>query len=428
MAEPMNRREFLGLAAAGSASLALARYGFAAEDGKARRPNVVLILADDLGYECLGCDGGTSYQTPVLDGLARTGVRFDHCYSTPLCTPSRVQLMTGRYGFRNYKAWATLDPKEKTFAQMLKAAGYATCISGKWQLGGGPSAPSNAGFDEHCLWQLEGGDEKGERYHNPKLVRNGKPYEGLDGKYGPDMLCDFLLDFIERKKSQPFLAYYPMCLTHAPFQPTPDSKGEKTDKTQYFADMVAYMDKLVGRITAKLDALGLRENTLLVFLGDNGTDRRITSAMGDRKVKGDKGLTTEGGTHVPLIANWKGTVPAGRVCQDLVDFSDFLPTLAAACSAKLPEEVTIDGRSFLPQLLGKEGQPREWIFCFYDPKQGNWTRKRYAQDKRWKLYDDGNLFDLKADVLEKQPLAAAGDTAEAAAARKKLQAVLDKMK
>ncbi len=429
MAEPMDRRDFLQMTAAGAATLALARFGLSGDEFKAKRPNVVLILADDLGYEALGCYGGKSYKTPCLDDMAKTGIRFEHCYATPLCTPSRVQLMTGRYGFRNYKAWATLDPKEKTLAQMLRAAGYATCISGKWQLGGGEKAPQNAGFDEHCLWQVEGADEKGERYHNAKLVLNGKPYKGIEDKYGPDVQSDFILNFIERNKNRPFFAYYPMCLPHAPFQKTPDSKPGTgtTNNTEFFADMVAYADKLVGKVIAKLDALGLRENTLVIFIGDNGTDRRITSALGDRKVKGEKGRTTDAGTHVPMIVNWKGTTAPGKVCADLVDFSDFMPTLAEICGAKLPEGVTIDGRSFQPQIRGQVGQPREWIFCFYDPKLGNWTRKRYAQDKRWKLYDDGNLFDLRADLPEAAPLVTAKDTAEMAEARRRLQAVLDKM-
>jgi arylsulfatase A len=402
-----------------------------------RRPNVVLIMADDLGYECLGCYGSTSYQTPVLDRLAATGVRFDHAYSQPLCTPSRVQIMTGQYNFRNYKAFGIIDPNETTFAHLLRHAGYATCVVGKWQLYGsntekkesqGKGAlPEQTGFDEHCLWQI---DQRKSRYRDPVLVANGEYIEDMAGKYGPDVFTEYAIDFIERKKDTPFLLYFPMALTHDPFVPTPDSEewpdAEHKPNDKHFADMVAYMDKLVGRIVAKLDALGLRENTLVLFTGDNGTHRRIRSKLGDRTIRGGKGQTTDAGTHVPLVANWKGTMPEGKVCADLIDFTDFLPTLAEAAHARLRPNLTIDGRSFLPQLRGQSGHPREWVFCYYFRNAGD-PVKCYARDKRWKLYRSGDLFDLQADALEERAIKPGAGHMEAGAARKRLQAVLDSL-
>jgi len=392
-------------------------------------------MADDLGYECLGCYGSTSYKTPLLDGLARTGVRFDRCYSQPLCTPSRVQLMTGRYNFRNYKAFGIIDPHETTFAHLLKSAGYATCVVGKWQLYGSNtekresqakgSRPGQMGFDEHCLWQVE---RRESRYRDPLIVENGVYRDDLAGKYGPDVFCDHAVGFIERHRDAPFLLYYPMTLTHDPFVPTPDSEdwseGQDKANPKYFADMVAYMDKIVGRIVGKLDNLGLRENTLILFTGDNGTGVRIESRLGDRIVQGGKGKTTDAGMHVPLIANWKGVTPAGTVCDDLIDFTDFLPTLAGATGATVPQGLVLDGRSFLPQIRGQRGTPRECVFCHFFRNPGD-PVKRFVMDKRWKLYQDGSLFDVAADPLEERPIQANQDSPETAEARKRLSPVLD---
>jgi len=398
-----------------------------------KRPNIILIMADDLGYECLGCYGSTSYKTPVLDELAATGMRFEHCYSQPLCTPSRVKIMTGKYNSRNYTVFGSLDPKETTFAHVLKKSGYATCVAGKWQLSGGGSgtSPEQAGFDEYCLWQVR---DRGSRYSDPTVLENGTLRKSIQGKYGPDIYCDFINSFVERYKNGPFLVYYPMALTHGPFEPTPDSEewrqgNHKADR-KLFADMVAYMDKIVGRIIRKLDRLGLRENTLILFTGDNGTPRGIKSRLGPVVVEGGKGLTTDAGTHAPLVANWKGTIPAGKICGDLVDFSDILPTLIEASGGKLAPNLKIDGGSFLPQLRGEKGRPRDWIFCYYKPnmKKGKWGLKIFARDKKYKLYHTGELFDLEADLLEKNPIEPGQSSPEAAEARKRLEGVLDSMK
>ncbi len=447
--ENLSRREFL-LLAAGGAVAALTSQGCnsisipSTPETLADKPNIILIMADDLGYECLGCYGSASYKTPFLDRLGATGMRFDHCYAQPLCTPSRVKIMTGRSNARNYIKFGHFDFTEKTFAHVLKTAGYDTCIVGKWQLiGRAANGPYDAGFDEYCLWHMEDAfAPKDSRYRSPKVIQNGKPLEGLDGKYGPDIFCDHICAYLERhksKKSNPFLLYYPMALTHGPFVPTPDSKDWNKKKAgnnpKYFADMVAYMDKIIGRIVRKLDELGLRENTLLLFTGDNGSPRAITTEMHDgRSVRGGKSLTTDAGTHVALIANWKGTTPAGKVCTDLVDFSDFLPSLADAAGAPLPAGVTIDGRSFLPQLKGKKGNPGQWILCHYNPRPEKTKLIRFARDKRWKLYAPGNhnragkLYDVTADPLEENPIEPGRAGPEASIAGKRLQAALNSLK
>ena len=401
--------------------------GLAAPLTAADKPNIVLIMADDFGYECVAANGG-SYRTPNLDRLAAGGTRFTHAYSTPLCTPSRVQIMTGRYNFRNYVRFGAFDFREKTFAHVLKDAGYTTGIFGKWQLGGGFEGPHRAGFDEYCLWQFDPAT-RGSRYHNPKLFKNGQEMGNLKGRYGPDVFFEQASDFVTRHKDKPFLLYWPAVLTHGPFEPTPDSRPGKTKRdTDNFPDMVAYLDKLVGKLVAHLEKEGLREKTLILFTGDNGTGKPIRSRLDGKEVQGGKGTTTTLGTHAPLIANRPGTVPAGRVCDDLIDFTDLLPTLADVAGAKPPAGVTLDGRSFLPQLKGETGTPREWIFCHYEPRHGKKDRKeRYAQDRQWKLYQDGRLYDLRADLDEQRPLKPDSGGETARQVREKLQAVLDRM-
>ena len=422
----MFRSIFLVVALALAPSVVLAQ-----EAQKPRRPNIILILSDDYGYECVGANGGASYQTPNLDKLAAGGMRFEHCYVQPLCTPTRVQLMTGIYNVRNYVRFGLLDKQQTTFAQLFKKAGYATGIAGKWQLGQGFDLPGHFGFDDYCLWQL---NRRPSRYGNPGLEITGKAVDFTKGEYGPDIVSDHALDFIARKKDGPFLLYYPLMLTHDPFEPTPDSPDYKPAQSlkagyanpRYFADMVAYQDKLIGKLVAKLDQLGLRENTLLIFTGDNGTGTPITSKLGDQTVKGGKGQTTDAGMRVPLIANWPGHVPDGKVCRDLVDSTDFLPTICAAAGIAVPAELKIDGQSFWPQLLGEKGAPREWIYCWYARDGGAAASKEFARTLRYKLYRDGSLYDVPADRLEARPLDVTKLDREGQAAREMLRGVLDR--
>ena len=404
--------------------------GFASRLNGAERPNVVLILADDFGYECVAANGGQSYQTPHLDRLAKGGVRFEHCHVQPLCTPTRVQLMTGRSNVRNYLNFGTLVRTETTFAHLLKKAGYATGVCGKWQLGREADSPQHFGFDEAYLWQHT---RRPGRYANPGLEHNGKELDFTGGEYGPKLVNDFALDFVTRHKDRPFFLYYPMMLTHAPFQPTPDSpawdpkaKGEGANQdVKHFADMVAYMDKLVGRLDARLGELGVRDNTLVLFVGDNGTGRPVTSRFRGADYKGGKGTTTAAGTHVPLIASWPGVIRQGRVNADLVGSVDFLPTICQAVGAGVPANT--DGVSFLPQLRGEKGTPRESLYSWYSPRQqADLTVREWAHDHHHKLYRDGRFFDLAADPNEAKPLKVADLTGPAADAAKTLRAALDR--
>lgn len=414
----------------------------------ATRPNIVLILADDLGYECLGSYGSTSYRTPHLDHLAQTGVRFTHAYATPLCTPTRLQLMTGQYNFRNWHAFGVMDPKERTFGHWMREAGYRTCIAGKWQMysynppdfepewRGKGQRPEDAGFEEHCLWHAAHTEDKGSRYGDPTIVENGVLKKGLKDRYADDIFADFALRFLEKHREEPCFVYFPMSLTHGPFLPTPKSKNWTTARLKNnaanFPDMVEYMDQVVGRLAAKIDSLGLRERTLILFFGDNGTDKTITSHVGKHAVQGGKGLTKDTGVHVPLIANWKGTAPPGRVLHDLIDSTDFVPTILQAAGAKSPAGVPIDGRGFLPQIRGERGNPRQWVYWWYDPKPGHgkaeYTRTRFARDHRYKLYEDGRLYDAERDGEETKPIPRGEGSAEAERSRAALEGVLRNMR
>jgi arylsulfatase A len=397
--------------------------------------NVVLIMADDIGWEAFGSYGGEDYHTPNLDRLCREGLRFAHCYSTPLCTPSRVQIMTGKYNFRNYTHFGYLDPQQRTFGNLMKDAGYATAVAGKWQLNGlandlpgcdDNSRPNHFGFDEYLLWQLtlrKKQENGGERYWSPLLEQNGKVMSVRDNhlKYGPDLMADFVCDFIESNRHQPFFVYYPMLLVHDPFVPTPDTIGNRSrghesnlsnrdQAKDNFAAMVQYMDKIVGRIIDHLQSLGLLENTLVLFTSDNGTHPSITSMWNGLSIQGGKGGTTDMGTHVPLIAYWKGHPNPGTVVEDLVDFTDFYPTLAEL-SGQSAEGT--DGISFLPQLTGKPGRARKWTFCHYQPFWGNRQPAQFARTHSFKLYRDGRFYHVPQDREEQTELPETDLTAEA---------------
>jgi arylsulfatase A len=380
-----------------------------------QRPNIILIMSDDQGIETVGAYGGESYRTPVLDELARSGIRFDQCHATPVCTPTRLTLMSGKYNSRNYTEFAEMDAGIYTIGNLFQDAGYATFIGGKWQLGGDLDSPYAFGFDEYALWQVT---KRTNRYPNPGLALNGEKVQFNEGEYGPDIINEHVLNFIDRHKNKPFFVYYPMILPHFPFEPTPDSpdwdpterQGDEIERggrgnDEYFVDMVEYVDKLVGNVIDKLDMLGLRENTLIVFTSDNGTERGIVSMFNGEEYIGGKLTSTNAGTHVPFIANWEGVTPKGVVNDDLICFTYFFPSLAEVAGIDVPEDLEIDGKSFAPLLYGEEANLPDWMYMWWyrnnDPeRQGD----EFARTHRYKFYVDGRLFDLHHDPLEKSPL------------------------
>ncbi len=393
-------------------------------EGAARtvtKPNIILILADDVGLGDIGSCGGP-FHTPHIDSLAASGIRFAQCYSTPLCGPSRCQLLTGRYPFRtgliNNQSRSAIQPgRETMIPTMLKRAGYATASVGKW--GQMSYGPGEWGFDEYLVFPGSG------RYWSQQTRTyrvNGQVRRLAPDEYLPDLMHRFLSGFLTRHQAQPFFVYYPMSHIHGPIVRTPDSRPGAT-RDQLYADNVAYMDKLVGRLMDEIDRLGLREKTLVLFAGDNGTARFGVSAatVNGRSLSGRKGTMLEGGSRVPLIANWPGTTPAGRVLPDLVDFSDFFVTLADLAGARLPAETTLDGRSFAPQLRGEKGNPRDWVFVQLGAR---W----YVREPGWKLTQDGNLFDMAEAPFAEKAVPATATEGEARLARQRLQAVLDRLR
>ena len=390
------------------------------KNNKVEKPNVILIMADDMGYECLSCYGSTSYKTPNLDKLAHQGILFSECVSQPLCTPSRVKIMTGLHNYRNYEYFGYLNSNQYTFGNLMKDAGYTTCIAGKWQLNGlyfkdkttewnDNKRPNRFGFDEYCLWQLTKKGNEGERFANPLIEQNGKTLDRNIDDYGPEVFANYILDFINRKKDEPFFIYYPMVLVHNPFVPTPDSKEWQDQNlrykkdTAYFKDMVAYTDKIVGKITDKLKALNLDDNTIVIFTGDNGTNTAITSYTNKRVVQGGKGNTIDAGTHVPLIVSWPEKIRKGFVYDKLIEFSDFFPTLAELAG----KEVKSDGESFFKVLSGETHTSRKTAFVYYDPqwsKNVNRYRNIFVRTLDYKLYQNGKFYNLAKDILERYPL------------------------
>ena len=382
------------------------------------KPNLILIMSDDVGIGDIRCYGGP-FRTPHIDALAKGGTRFTYCYSTPLCGPSRCQTLTGRYPFRtglntNQSADAVAPNREVMIPTVMKTAGYATASAGKW--GQVCLGPREWGFDEHIVFNGSG------RYWSSQKVTlniNGKNQELKDGEYVPDLLHNFAVDFIARHKDKPFFLYYPMSGIHGPILRTPDSQpGAGPDRL--YADNIEYMDTLVGKLMAELDRLKLREKTIVLFSGDNGTARfgADTATIDGKRVSGQKGTMLEGGSRVPLIVNCPGTTPVGAVNHDLIDFSDFFATFAQLGNAALPAGVTLDSRSFAAQIKGAKGTPREW--CYVELRGAS-----YARDARYKLTNQGQLFDLKNAPWEETLVAADTKDEGAIASRAKLQAVLD---
>jgi len=392
-------------------------------DTSAPRPNIVFIMADDLGDEVLGAYGGESFDTPNIDALAESGTRFTHAYSTPVCSPSRATILTGRYTFRYDHSWGHLPASEVTFGNMMRDAGYATAAAGKWQMGllqEKSLQPRREGFNRYSFWAWH----EGPRYYDPLIWQDARLVDdAIDHRYGPDVYTDFLIEHIERNRGdhQRFFAYFPMTVPHlaktgGPYEEPPGPDGDY----QTYPELVDQMDRLVGRIVGALERYGLREETLILFTGDNGTPETVSATVNGDTLQGGKGKMTNAGTHVPLIASWPGHVPGGEVSTALIDFTDFLPTFADLAGAPLPAGRTIDGVSFLPQLLGRDTPHRPWVYT-------EWKGDRWARTRNWKLYGDGTLYHVADDPQEQRPITPGEGSEQAAAAREKLQQAFNQL-
>ena len=382
------------------------------------KPNIIFILADDLGIGDVSCYGSDQNKTPIIDQLAKGGIRFTHGYTAPLCGPSRAMILTGRYAFRtgavNQDMVGEIKPEnEILIPSVLKPAGYTTSLVGKWSQFS--KTPGDFGFDDYLTFAGSGDYWSTEKKKSENYIENGVTKK-LDAQtYMPDLMHDHLLDFITNNKDKPFFLYYSMVHIHAVIQRTPDSKPG----SDLYADNTAYMDKLVGKLLKTLDDLKLRNNTLIVFMGDNGTASQYAnrSTIGGKALSGKKGTMLECGSLVPTIASWPGVIEGGKTSDLLIDSTDLLPTFADLAGAKLPVNKEIDGHSFLPQLFGKQGKPREWIFI----ELGN---KWYVRDLKWKLNREDELFDMSNSPFEEKLVTNYSENKEAAIAFKRLKATL----
>jgi len=391
-------------------------FAWSAVAAPTTKPNIIFIFADDLGIGNVGCYGADNYKTPVIDKLAAEGTRFTHCFTAALCGPSRALIMSGRYAFRNgssnQDACTQMDPAEIVTPKVFKSAGYAASCVGKW--GQLPGEPGDHGFDDYLRFNGSGVYWNQKEGKAEPYSENGEEKKLGDKEFMPDLMHEHVVRFINKQQAAPFFIYYSLSSVHGELQPTPDSGSDPAD---LMADNVLYMDKLVGKLVEELERLKLRENTLLIFMGDNGTGKAWAekSSIGGRQLSGMKGSMLECGGLVPMIANWPGQTPAGKVCADLIDSTDFVPTFAELAGVKLPEQTLFDGRSIAPQLRGESGKPREWI---YNQLAAMW----YVRDAGWKLNEKGELFDMNDAPFTEKLITA--DTAASKAARTKLAAAL----
>lgn len=438
----MNRRGFLKTAGIGAAALAFGTPPVA-RTAPQRKPNIVLIVADDLGWKDVGFMGSRYYETPHLDKLAGQGVVFTHAYSNgPNCAPTRASLVSGQYSprhgiytvgnpnrgkARDRKLIAipnktTLDPEVVTIAEALKPAGYVSASMGKWHLGNDPErGPCGQGFDVNV-----GGFEAGHprSYFSP--YRNPVLEDGPKGEYLTDRLTTEALKFIEANRRHPFFLYLPHYAVHTPLQAKKDMIAKYKNKTPsngqgnaVYAAMVESLDRGVGAILQKLDELELSDNTVVMFTSDNGGVRTITSM---EPLRGGKGMLYEGGVRVPLTVRWPGKIEPGRTCKEPVISLDFYPTLLEIAGAAAPKDQTLDGQSFVGPMTGRGALGARCLFWHFpaylqgkakgarDPlfrtrpagaiRQGPWKLIEYFEDGALELY---NLDD---DIGETRNLAA----------------------
>ena len=366
---PINRRQFLLSTLAATAS------------AQSRSPNFIIILADDLGYGDLGCFGSTTNETPNLDRMARDGARFTHFYvPMPYCAPSRASLLTGRYPFR-HGMWSNPAPdngihiglalSEITLAEALKPRGYKSICIGKWHLGHTPDfLPRKQGFDEYYGIPYSNDMRPVQILHNEEVAQ----YPVVQGNLTRDYTAR-ALDFIGRNKDNPFLLYLAHAMPHKPLAASEEFYSHKPGRL--YADVIKELDWSVGKVLARVKELKLEQNTIVLFMSDNGPwFGGSTGAL-----RGMKARPWEGGIRVPMIAQWPGRIPPGLVSKEISGVIDVFPTLCALAGVPLPTGRVIDGKDILP-LLTKPGAatPHDAIYAMSGAKL------HVIRSGKWKLH------------------------------------------
>lgn len=442
MAEIITRRRFLSQTA-GLAALTTVWAGCrSGSSPSARRPNIVLIMADDLGYGDLGCYGCTDIRTPVVDSLATQGVRFTNFYANaPSCTPTRTALLTGRYqhrvgglecalGIGNVGRYDDairlrqtndlgLPVDETTIARILKDAGYATAICGKWHLGYEPKfSPNNHGFD-HAFYAIGGGMDYFHHVEPPPsnmyaLYLNGKPVKRKG--YFTDLMTDEAIGFMEQQsENMPFFLYVPFTAPHSPYQGPCDFRPQalpedsdlwnqsKGPRHIYFA-MVERMDRCIGKILRKLEDQNSQDNTLVIFMSDNGASRSGSNLP----LSGFKGNLFEGGIRVPCVVKWPGVLREGMVSNQPCITMDFSRSIVRSAGAKPPKNRSFDGIDILQAI--ETNQPVQKRTLFWRARRGQRTRKAVRDGSlKYIRLQEGNdvneyFFDLEQDPAEENNL------------------------
>jgi N-acetylgalactosamine-6-sulfatase len=421
-----------------SAVVVLAAVTVPALAADPKKPNVVLIVADDLGYADLGCYGCRDIKTPHIDKLVKQGVRFTHFYSNgPECTPTRAALLTGRYqqrvgglecaiglggvgryddAIRLAKAGELGLPADAgSLANLLKGSGYATALFGKWHLGYDDKfSPNRHGFDE-ALYALGGGMDyfrhtEGPPDNAPVLRLNGKPVQRPG--YFTDLVADAAVGFVRAQRDKPFFLYVPFTAPHAPYQGPKDEKVEmpiwdqKKGPPEVYAAMVERVDEAVGRILAALDERKLAADTLVIFTGDNGG----TQSARPTSLRGFKGSTFEGGIRVPCVARWPGVLPAGAESDLPALTFDLTASILRAAGAEPAKDRPLEGIDVLKVVADRGAAPKRALFWRGRRSEETWCAVRDGSLKyvvrRNKDRAEEYLFDLARDPGEKDDLLA----------------------
>ncbi len=378
------------------------------------KPNIILIVGDDVGYEIPTFSGGNSYSTPNLDFMAANGISFTDYYTNPDGPPARLSLLTGKYNIRNWERFLYIAPEDKTFANLLENKGYQTCFVGKWQLDGGHESITSHGFNKYLAFMPfnkegnNGHDQFYHRYKNPYLYENQQwlPDSVVKGKYSEDMMYDYAVNFIDSNKDKPFLLMYSHSLCQRPWSPppshpdfaswNPDIDENGNGNINYFPAMVNYMDYIIGKLIHKVNTTALSAPTLIIFVSDNGTNPLITSIYKGQTVTGGKGETSRKGINVPCIAYCKNYIKPGLPDTSLIDVTDFMPTFGQLANAKIPQSWgTMDGYTFMDNLNRKPIKERPWIYCYWPVSTYSTANDvSYIFNKEYKKYDStsGNYF------------------------------------
>lgn len=415
----LNRRKLLGTMAAGAATLVLPCRRARAENAQApRRPNIVLIIADDQGYGDIGCHGNEKIRTPNLDRLARESVEFTQFYVSPVCSPTRASLMTGRYNYRTgvvdtYLGRSMMHPDEVTLAEILAKAGYRTGIFGKWHLGDNyPMRPIDQGFQEALVHKGGGIGQPsdppgGNSYFDPILQHNGVQ-EKFSG-YCTDVFTGAAMRFIEDSRHHPFFVYLATNAPHTPLQisesyVSPYLEMGLDETTAKVYGMVANIDENVGRLLAGLKKSGLEENTIVIFLTDNGPQQERYNCG----LRGRKGTVYEGGIRVPCFVRWPAMLKSGRNIDRIAAHIDILATLLDACGVAIPGGLLLDGVSLLPLLRGQNvpWPDRTLFFQWHRGDVPELYRACAARSQRYKLVNGKELYDTATDPGETNDIAA----------------------